>query len=849
VLGCRSAWTAGVRTLAVRVPAGDSRGNRQASFVAPSRLGRNGHPDSLPLLVMLGIMALAMITGLQSYLGVSEERDGPMFAVLRVFALPAILASWCLLCRRDGRRFAWPLDVPSLLPVATVAWLALSSMVSDEPIGGIARALALFALVWGAFAVFGPGLIRRDGGRGLMTASFWGCVLLVSSSVLASLLGGERGWGLLDERYQGPLSATQIGPLCVAGVLSGLVLSKVDKRRSRRLAIGIGSVLLFGVLVVSRARGSYVAFLAALLSIVGLAAYRRSAAHLMVVAGCTVVLVSGAGLVMRTGLGDGAPARFLRLDRSGILDQRWEVWAANAGFWQQFPLLGVGLGGEVALSELSKRSHSAYLSTLNEGGAPALLLLLAALGIAAWRVAKLGVTGRSNHARAVGSLAFSTIVAASTLGIVETTLINAASAFNFLVWLSMGTGMFAARLDAAADSAAFRSQARATFGGPLRLRKGRRKTRRHRPYYVRALWLIFLGAVVPTSTYATLPLSNERCVVHALELLRPLRKVHYSWPIAAQWLTPGSPVLRELARVTGALSIRGETATADQVEALVVASKEAAKQADGRSPVIGINYSPWHRRFGARLPGTDTGPTAIAELELFKQRLGAIKQALANANAKHDANIEARALLLDSERFSVAEGPSRQTAAIIAKYDEIYDIAKRYFPHSRVHWYARGAFHRAGADASWAMSPYFNLVEKGDSLACQVYEVPDAEGMRQACRRTVMLAKAEQSESVTAWIALGAGYERQAGRARWIFDYDYDQRESWQLGWSVNLRSRRRDSDDPWSAVDTVVLYPSPLDARSPATFEHFIAYARGATGEEDEGSTTRRRCLGARSG
>lgn len=801
-------------------------------------------PDALPLLVLMGLLALVMTTVLQSYLGISREDDAPAFAALRLLTIPAVLAVWSVACWRAGRRFAWSLDIPSLLPLWMVAWFTLSSMLSDEPVGGLARAFALFAMVWGGVAVLGPALIRRDGGRSLLRVCFGACAIAVSLSALASVSGHDRGWGLFDQRYRGPLSSTQFGPLCVAGLLAGIALWTIERPGWRRTGIVAVLLLLLVLLVLSRARGSYVAGLAGLLSLLGLAAYRRSVAHLAVAGVCAVVVLGGASLVLRQGLGDGEAARFLRLDNAGMLNQRLEVWGANAGFWQEFPLFGVGLGREAALSELSKRSHSAYLSTVNEGGLPALLLLVATLGVATWRLGSLAASGSTPQARAVGSLGLSAVVAAGSLGLVETTLINAASAFNCLVWLCIGAGAFAARVDAAARVG--------SGADPRRGRLPRPRVSRHRPLprlptraaVAVAVCMLGIGTVAGAETGG----DRTQCLAHALELLQPLRKVHYSWPLGAVWLNADSAVLRELARVTGAVSLSGETATAEQVDAVVQAAKRVGERTGGRPVVIGINYSPWHRRFGKALPATDTGVTAAAELALFDERLEAIRVALRDANARYGAAIDVGALLLDSERFVAAPDRPGLTEAIVRKYDQIYDIAKRRFPAAAVHWYGRGMFRLRGDGVRWDMVPYFTMLEKGDSVTCQIYEVPQAERMRQACRRSVDLARQQGDLAVTAWVALGAGYERLGRRSHWEFNRDYDRRESWALGRS--LSGPPGDSPEgPWIAVDTVVLYPSPLDDRSPLTFEHFLAYARGAAGEADTAITGLRGCGESRAG
>jgi O-antigen ligase len=161
---------------------------------------------------------------------------------------------------------------------------------------------------------------------------------------------------------------------------------------------------------------------------------------------------------------------FLRLDNGGMLDQRIDVWNANAELWTEHPIVGVGLGNEAILSELSKRSHSAYLSVLNEGGVPAVVLLVASLVFVGYRSARLAVMGADLQAQMIGSLGVAAVSATSVLGLVETTLINAASTFNLFVWLSIGAATFASRSRVAVTQ---------------RRRRVRRRSFRYEPAYVK----------------------------------------------------------------------------------------------------------------------------------------------------------------------------------------------------------------------------------------------------------------------------------------------------------------------------------------------------------------------------
>jgi hypothetical protein len=221
-----------------------------------------------------------------------------------------------------------------------------------------------------------------------------------------------------------------------------------------------------------------------------------------------------------------------------------------------------------------------------------------------------------------------------------------------------------------------------------------------------------------------------------------------------------------------------------------------------------------------------------------------VRDALGEANRRHETNVGVSAVILDSERFKISSSNRAINEAITRKYDQIYEVAKEAFPRARVEWYARGLVHKV-SEGKWSVVPYFTLQEKGDSVSCQVYEVPSVARMRESCQRTVALAGENGREAVTAWVALGAGFDRSGLRPRWRFNLDYNPAFSWTLGRDINRSLEHGRGATPWDAVKTVVLYPSPLDLRSPLTFTHFLAYARGAVGRPERASEPPPACVG----
>ncbi len=352
--------------------------------------------------------------------------------------------------------------------------------------------------------------------------------------------------------------------------------------------------------------------------------------------------------------------------------------------------------------------------------------------------------------------------------------------------------------------------------------------------------------VVPPATVTppvdpTLP-SKEQLTAWLADL-PPLPKVHYSCPDIM--LPLDDPRYVEYVRITHAAGVSGEWCTASQIEAIVRMCKEVnAATATHPAPAIpasiAINYSPWHDAFGADLPPTDTGPTHVAELATFRERLSTIRQWLAEANLANQSDIRVTAILLDTERFNVkpASDPTSATwnAAIDAKYTAIFDIASELYPDARIEWFDRG-INESDSATGWSPVPWFTFREPGDAFSCALYSVPEIGTMRETFRRTYDFAGEHGVTAVTPWVALGAGYRRQPDQLHaWYTDWDYDTVYSMLLGREINLPSYGQQPDRyaPLGAAEVVVFYPPPFDSRTPAWGKHFVAYARGAAGIDE---------------
>lgn len=325
--------------------------------------------------------------------------------------------------------------------------------------------------------------------------------------------------------------------------------------------------------------------------------------------------------------------------------------------------------------------------------------------------------------------------------------------------------------------------------------------------------------------------TTDEQILTWLRELKPLQKVHYSWPVPFEKLS--DELLYEYTRLTHAVSLSGEWKTPQEVERTVMICKQVNAALPKTPAAIGINYSVWHRKFGKDLPPTDTGPTHQAELDHLKTCMESTRDALAVANRNHETDVAITAVLFDSERFHVRADDAAWNRAITAKYDAAYDVAREVFPEVRIEWYARGAVHPNASPTGWSQAPYFALDEKGDSFGCPLYQGPEIGYTREIFRRTVRNAEKHDCEEVTPWISLASGYRRQTDKFHvFSFDWNYDLIYSWRLGAEIHQpwfgEPDRHERFAPWNKAKIAIFYPEPF-GRTPHWAEHFVAYVRGA--------------------
>ena len=383
------------------------------------------------------------------------------------------------------------------------------------------------------------------------------------------------------------------------------------------------------------------------------------------------------------------------------------------------------------------------------------------------------------------------------------------------------------------------------------------------------------------------PPPDARVLMNPLKGLRPLQKVHYSWPFGwdlQHGLNPdpsyADGVFHDYTRIAGALPYGLSDLETSSLNATVriCEAVKASRVADGLPPpvptppnisldpvtfaihrgylaeqVVAINYSPWYEKFKSSDPNDD-GPQEKAELTYLESLLAHLTRDMEALNTE----IEVGAVLFDSEKFAAT--PANR-AAVIRKHDLIFNLTRKYLPFARIELYGRGTMTRADnwhsycappqsscsiPASPWWMRTSYTLEERGESLAISVYTVPEIWEMRAIMTETVALARkhnasGQLSGGVTPWISLGAGYRRVPnntldGSYEYTMIWDFDRVYSWQLGAEMNIpwwgSPERESMTAPWGVAQVVVLYPSVFNPdsaqagpgnRSIIAMQHFV--------------------------
>ena len=326
------------------------------------------------------------------------------------------------------------------------------------------------------------------------------------------------------------------------------------------------------------------------------------------------------------------------------------------------------------------------------------------------------------------------------------------------------------------------------------------------------------------------PLSNAE-INAALFRLPSLPKVHYYWPPSSDLLeNRNARRLYDLVRITHTCCVFGEWTNQRQVDNAVYQCSRVNRTSPEIPASMGVLFLPWHRRFGKELPATDRGPTYSEEIAYFRQRAKQIRQWVEQSNQTYGGDIQVTAIIHDSERFSYRANDPEHNKGMQEALDAIHEQTIRVFPEAHVIWYGRGmVLHpRTGKPKR---TPYWTGLEISPLLTCSLYNLPEPERMHTTFRETCLLADQMGIAHVVPFVALAAGYKRNAVGRTWLVDWPFDPTYSWAMGAALNGRSDDPSKNALYARAPFVVFYPPPFDKRAPEWPRHFIAYVHGATG------------------
>ncbi len=328
---------------------------------------------------------------------------------------------------------------------------------------------------------------------------------------------------------------------------------------------------------------------------------------------------------------------------------------------------------------------------------------------------------------------------------------------------------------------------------------------------------------------------SEAQLFEKIGKLEPLPKVHYSWGMWEQFKNYDERFFYQIARVTHSLCVKGEWATYDQIEKCVYACARVNKANPKIPSTIGINYSPWHRKFKKDLPPTSRDISYYEEIEDFEVRLRLMRDLVEKYNKKYLSDVKVGAVLLDCERLFIKEGDENWNEAMRDALDTIHKKATQIYPDARIEWYGRGM--TRGDGVTFSKTGYFTGKEIMPSLSCSLYTLPEMEGMRQTFKKTCELADSYNIKEVIPWVALASGSRHGlVKKLYWTDDWDYDLIYSYMMGTELNVPwyAAQKDKYPEYDRAKVIVFFPDPFNRPSPAWGKHFIAYVRGATGVRD---------------
>lgn len=225
-----------------------------------------------------------------------------------------------------------------------------------------------------------------------------------------------------------------MGREMTAGVLVALALTIGRDAGSARLVAVASLPILVTALIASGARGPVVALIAGAVVLLLLGLQDQLARRRMFAIATAGIVAVGAVQLLVPSASIGRAFSFASSDVAGTSSGRTEMWSQAWDLITAHPLLGIGTGGFADVNPPMIYPHNLLLEVGSELGAAGLILILAFLGHAFWRMMRARLRARSEDRVTIAAV-IALFAAAFT-----NSLLSYAIHANWEVWLWAGVG-------------------------------------------------------------------------------------------------------------------------------------------------------------------------------------------------------------------------------------------------------------------------------------------------------------------------------------------------------------------------------------------------------------------------
>jgi hypothetical protein len=315
-----------------------------------------------------------------------------------------------------------------------------------------------------------------------------------------------------------------------------------------------------------------------------------------------------------------------------------------------------------------------------------------------------------------------------------------------------------------------------------------------------------------------------------------LSKTHYSWGINPSLLTSENiPLWTNYAQITGALSL---PMTCPSLPFNTRSFNYCCDICKATNTALAINFSPWHcyyrRKAGGYpkdMPITVPAPSnyhdvdVVAELNAYNNYLNDCASHLAAYNLEHNCNIKIQAVMLDCERFAMADYyhwfPQPEPTNIKVALNTFTKMTSAVFPDASIFWYEHAirlpgtnlTNSWSGLEITTALCPSWYWFFDADKT------VPPENSVATNLAYNATLAASMGVSQIVPYITLGCGYIKDS---HGIYNYensiDYDPALDAQLGAYIASQPE----------ISAVIFFPSPWATANPNWEKHFNAYCNG---------------------